>query len=319
MKLFDDIYSAYFIAVEHVLASAPLTKRQLHEQLFAELSEDGAVEAETKLLDGTWPLLTEKNGRYYSVLEHTPSRPYTHLERAYLRALIDDPRSVLFLNDEQLESMRARLSGDTRMFSTDEFFRYDRASGGDEVSNPAFRENCQLLLGAMREDEWVRFDYLTRKNRQMSIVCRPLTMEYSGKDDRFRLHDVDAEGSYNIHLLSAIEHVKITEPPELYVPVSEDAEPMRCKQPILLEIMPQRNALNRFMMQFSYLEKISEYNAETGCATVRLWYPIPDEREIIIRLLGFGASIRVREPKRVVDEMRRRIRLQAELLREDDS
>lgn len=319
MKLFDNIYSAYFIAVEHVLASAPLTKRQLHEQLFSELSEDGAVEVETKLLNGTWPLLTERNGRYYSVLGHAPSRAYTHLERAYLRALIEDARSALFLNDEQLEYMRKKLSNDSPLFSTDDFYRYDRASDGDDASNPAFRENCRRLLGAMRGDEWVRFDYLTRRKRQLSVVCRPLTLEYSGKDDRFRLHDVDANGDFSVHLLSAIGHVEIIEPPSIYVPVSEESEPMRCKEPILLEITPQRNALNRFMLQFSYLEKISEYNEETGCATVRLWYPIQDEREIIIRLLGFGASIHVCGPKRIVDELRRRIRLQAELLREDDS
>lgn len=313
MELFDEVYGVYYAAVAHVLASAPLTKAQLRRLLCRELSVDGAQEVEDKLLDGTWPLLREKDGKLYSALRFPPSQPLSYLECAYLTSIADDPRAALFLSDAQLDTLRQALGDTAPLYAASDFDFYDRFSDGDELL-PAYRERFSVILKAFAEEGWLDFDYLSRKGKQMHFICKPLILAYSGKDNRFRLHGVNRDGVYLTLNLSFIREIRVIEPPARCAPVPEALTQPLCKEPVTVEVSSERSALTRFMLEFSYLEKKSELSADGQTATVRLWYPKADETEILIRLLSFGPVIRIVSPAPFVAQVKERIRRQSGLL-----
>lgn len=313
MELFDEVYGAYYAAIARVLSSTPLTRAQLRRLLCEELSVDGAQEVEDKLQDGTWPFLIEKGGKYYSALKNVPCQPLTDLECAYLSGLTEDPRSQLFLSDAQLAALRSSLGDIPALYSVGDFDFYDRFTDGDGLT-PEYRECFTIILRALSEERWLEFDYHNRKNRFMHFVCNPLTLEYSGKDNRFRLHSVDRGGRYLTQNASQMTNIRLIDPPEFFVPLSGTQEPSLCDEPVVVKVSSERSALTRFMLEFSYLKKKSEMSEDGHSATVRLWYSKADETEILIRLLSFGPTIRILSPEAFVERVRERVRRQTCLL-----
>ena len=77
----------------------------------------------------------------------------------------------------------------------------------------------------------------------------------------------------------------------------------------MLEITNERNALERAMLQFSYLAKRTE---RTGEKTFRmmLHYRKEDETELLIKIISFGPLVRVVEPDSIAALIRERIERQ---------
>ena len=81
------------------------------------------------------------------------------------------------------------------------------------------------------------------------------------------------------------------------------------KQELVLEITDERNAMERFLVQFSPYEKSAE-KLDDHLYRVRLLYAEDDLKEIVIQLLSFGPMLRVMGPDRVIKSMKRRVEAQ---------
>ena len=80
----------------------------------------------------------------------------------------------------------------------------------------------------------------------------------------------------------------------------------------------KRNLPDRILTEFSLWKKKCVYEETTGLYTMRLYYPREDEKEILIRLLGYGPYIRVSsddENNTVCRELKRRVGVQRERIR----
>ena len=82
----------------------------------------------------------------------------------------------------------------------------------------------------------------------------------------------------------------------------------------VIELTDQRNALERFMVQFASYDKHTRHDGDTDKYICSVSYNSADETELLIRLLSFGPVIRVLSPDSLVTEMRRRINRQFELM-----
>jgi hypothetical protein len=89
---------------------------------------------------------------------------------------------------------------------------------------------------------------------------------------------------------------------------------MRCKEPVEVRVQPERNAVERFLMEFASYEKRVERDSETGCITVKLWYDRQDETELLIQLLGFGPVLEILSPTDFRAKAAERIRRQCEII-----
>ena len=325
MELFSEVYGCYYAVVAEILRSAPLTRTQAEELAAGRGYGESVIQLIPKLLGGQdWPLLEERDGLFHSRLDRLPVLPVTHLERAWLKALLADPRLRLFLSDEQLSHLEKALSGVEPLYRQEDVVYFDRFLDGDDYADPDYRRRFQAILSALREGSLLRIAYQSPWGHTHAGAYKPLRLEYSPRDDKFRIYAVRVRDgrSKGCSILNLGRILDIAPSDEQYgggFDVAAWRRRHRCAQPLILQVSRERNGVERFMLEFSSYEKQSEYDEETGSCTVRLWYQQEDEIEVLIRLLGFGPVVRVLEPASFVALMQERVSKQAALLAQGKS
>lgn len=300
-SFFNEIYGTYFNVVSSILRQAQekqLTKDSLEllvrEQAFA----DSCLTIPKELQDGSWPLLQQD---MTTPLRHAPAMPLTTLQRRWLKSLLTDKRIQLFDVDcSGLEDVEP-------LFIEEQFVYFDRYSDGDDYADPQYKKHFRLLLQAITEKRRVEISFISGKNESVRKEYLPLQLEYSAKDDKFRLKAVCERHLHYVNV-GRIKSCRLLEQ------TGEEAcmllEPERCAVTVLLT--DERNALERAMLHFSHLEKITERLDEKHYR-LQLMYNKSDETEMVIRILSFGPLLRVQEPAGFIELLRHRLRKQLAL------
>ena len=303
--IFSEVYGSYFKAVSAILekaAEGTLTQRELTRTVLANAFGESLITIPAKLTDGSWPLLTKDFG---TPLRHAPCTPLTLLEKQWLKALLLDPRVRLFApSEEGLEDVEP-------LFTPDQFVYFDRYGDGDDFTDPKYIEHFQLILQAMREQRRLRVRFHGHRGTRSCLLCLPYRLEYSSKDDKFRLLTAFRGKPVTINL-SRIDSLQLMLPWE----ESEYRPPTEREQTLVLDLFDSRNALERAMLHFSDLEKETERLDEKHYR-IRLRYREGDETEILIRILSFGPVLKVLEPESMVDQVRERLARQMALMAEE--
>ena len=297
--IFSEIYGSYFKAVSAILSKAVdgnLTDRELTRTVLANAFGESLITIPAKLTDGSWPLLTKD---YHTPLQNKPHTPLTTLEKQWLKALLLDPRVRLFApSGEGLEDVEP-------LFTPEQFVYFDRYTNGDPYEDPRYVEHFQAVLKAIREGKKIRVRYQGHRGMRHSYVCIPYKLEYSSKDDKFRV--AAGQGSKPLTInLSRILSVKLLEP----WAENEYNPPREREHTLVMELHDVRNALERAMLHFSDLEKETE-KLDDKHYRITLRYRQSDETEILIRILSFGPVLKVLEPECMVDQIRERLIRQA--------
>lgn len=301
--IFSEIYGSYFKAVSAILSKAVdgrLTDRELTRTVLENAFGESLITIPAKLTDGSWPLLTADYG---TPLHHKPHTPLTLLEKQWLKALLLDARIRLFAPSEE------GLEGIEPLFTPDQFIYFDRYSDGDNYSDPKYIEHFRTIMQAMREKRKLRVRFHGHRGNRQSYVCIPYKLEYSSKDDKFRL--ISTYKGYPLTVnLSRINSVHILEPWD----ESEYRPPIEPEKTLVMELYDDRNALERAMLHFSDLEKATE-RIDKRRYRITLKYKQGDETELLIRILSFGPVLKVTEPESMAEQIRERLRRQTELLK----
>ncbi len=299
--LFSEIYSSYFQTVAQLLREAvrqPLTEQRLLEivraNAFGEsvLSIPDAVRGEWQLLcsGGTTPL------------RHPPTMPLSTLQRRWLKALTLDPRIRLFAPP------LAGLEDVEPLFAPSMFCWYDRYGDGDDYANEAYQQNFRLILQALRQKRRLWLEFCGGRGKFHQCSCVPLHLEYSSKDDKFRLLAIAFNRQLTINL-ARIRRCRLKG--------TQQAEQVCVPAPpaaiLVLEITDERNALERVLLHFSHLQKEAEQLSPQRYR-LTLHYEQEDEKDMLIRVLSFGPLVKVIEPQDFAGKIRNRLRKQAEYL-----
>lgn len=299
--LFHEVYGSYYQTVSLILKDAVnglLTKKGMakliQEHAFGESSlsiPDGLTGEQWRLLhqDFTTPLMNE------------PAMPLTLLQKRWMKALLLDPRIQLFAPDSSgLEDVKP-------LFTPDMFVYYDRYTEGDNYQNEKYINIFRTILTAVREKKNLSVRYESRRGCGQTLTVTPHYLEYSEKDDRFRLY---AAGKYRTWILN------LSRIQECYLINAEVSMPLRLtnERKLSFELTDYRNALERVLLHFSHLRKETK-RLDRKHYRVTLYYDPQDETEMAIRLLSFGPMIRVTEPPEMIHLLRERTRGQRELIR----
>ena len=176
----------------------------------------------------------------------------------------------------------------------------DQYNDGDPFDDPAYIAHFQLILQALREKRKLRITFTGARGKRNTWVFVPYKLEYSVKDDKFRLLTAQTYyGTVNLGRIEACELLDHYSPKAFHLPqVKMDT--------LVMELTDERNALERAMVHFSHFEKETE-RLEENRYRVTLRYSREDETELVIRLLSFGPVLKVLSPQNMVDELRKRI------------
>lgn len=299
--IFSEIYGSYYQAVSAILSRAvagTLDERSLIDAVQEHAFGESVVTIPARLKDGSWPLFTDG---FSTPLRHAPATPLSLLEKRWLKALLLDPRIRLF------DPPTAGLEEVEPLFRPEDFVYFDRYADGDDFEDPRYVEHFRLILQALREKRKLRVRFHGHSGLRHSFLCIPYRLEYSAKDDKFRLLTAHRGKPLTVNL-SRIYSAELMEPWD----EREYRQPREWEQTLVMEVYDLRNALERAMLHFSDLEKETE-KLEEGRYRVRMRYRQSDETELLIRILSFGPVLKIIEPAALVEQIKQRLRRQAAL------
>ena len=297
--IFSEVYGTYFSVLSKILARATegrLTQAELERIVRQEGFGESILTIPEKLTNGSWPLLRPD---LTTPLDHAPSRPLTTLEKRWMKALLCDPRIRLF--DPPAEG----LEDVQPLYPQDAIIWYDRYSDGDPYEDPAYIAHFRTILTALREKRMLHLEFRGRNGSPHCWDCVPHRLEYSGKDDKFRLITGNNRAVLSVNL------ARLTDC-SLLGPITFTSTDRMRRQTLKLELTDERNALERAMLHFSHLEKQTERIGDNRYR-LTLRYEKEDETELLIRVLSFGPALKVISPEKFKKRLLRRLELQMQL------
>ncbi|ADU26803.1 WYL domain-containing protein [Ethanoligenens harbinense] len=300
--LFSEVYSTYFNAVAAILREAiqcDITDQRMSELIREKAFSESVLTVLPALKNEEWLLMNRKG---QTPMKQPPQMPLTTLEKRWLKTLLSDPRIALFQPDE------TGLDDVEPLFSYNDVVYFDRYADGDPYTDANYIQNFHTVLQALREKRKLKISHSSRIDRRVSGVFVPFRLEYSGKDDKFRLITSGAWHSRTINL------ARITQCELLGEYADGECIPPRQKDAsVIFDLTDERNALERVMLHFSDCRKETRRLDERHY-TVTLWYEPQDETELLIRILSFGPMIRVTAPESFINLIQERLFRQKEFM-----
>lgn len=279
--LFSEIYGTYYNVLAKILklaVSEELTKEELHRIVREHGFAESGLTIPEMLEDQTWPLIDED---MTTPLLGIPTMPLTLLQKRWMKQLLSDPRIALF--DPPMEG----LEDVQPLYPADAIVYYDRYLDGDPYRDPDYIQNFRTILQAIREKRWVRIGFSGSKGVEHAWNIIPYRLEYSSKDDKFRLICANRRENFPLNM-ARIRKCRLLQP---YIPEEFHPAPM-AKKILVLELTNYRNALERCMFHFSHLSK-ETVRLDEKHYRITLYYELADETELLIRVLSFGPMLKV--------------------------
>jgi len=318
MELFSEIYSCYYQVMRHLLSSRDaMTIQEIRARISSEGFEESLLSIIPKLESGAWNLFDRKGELYLSKLNSPLIVPLSDLERSYLKALLSDPRIGLFLEPEQLETLQDMLSDTLPLWRPEQFFYYDRFADGDPYDDEKYRQNFRILLQAQKNRQYVDIDYNAPNGNRIHHHYVPARLEYSVKNDKFRLLALKQNGNGKMRLeilnIARIQSVG-SEEKTLSSPVDLNAliQSSYYKEPLRLRIVNERNALERAMLHFANYEK-NTVKIDEKTYECLIYYNQNMETELLIEVMSFGPMLTVLGSEKFLGLLKARLERQASI------
>ena len=294
--IFNELYSVYYNAVAGILTEVLQNlpdEKGLQEIVLRHAFSESALTILPALKTGKWQLLHPDRT---TPIKHRPTMPMTLLEKRWLKAILLDPRILLF------ETTPVDLEGIEPLFTPRDFVIYDQYSDGDPYFDDGYIQRFRLILRSISEKQPLTIGMINRKGHPIRMHVLPQRLEYSEKDDKFRL----ISAGTNFDGLINLGRILTCQP--CLEPISFTGSEFRpALETVLLRLKNERNALERYMLHFAHFEKQAE-RLDRYHYLLRVRYDPRDETEMVIRILSFGPMLEVIEPapfrQLIIDRLR---------------
>jgi len=283
--IFSELYSAYYNTVAAILSGiidGEHSEQELQKLVTERAFGESVLTILPSLKSEKWQLV---HSNMTTKLEHKPSMPLTLLQKRWLKAISLDPRVKLFgVEFPELEDVEP-------LFTAADYHIYDQYNDGDPFEDEQYIRNFRIILEAIRRDSQIKFEMINRKGNMMFVRCRPLRLEYSEKDDKFRVVTAGWRAVSTVNLAK----IRSCAYDMGYRQVS-GREKTVAHDTVTVKLRDERNAMERFMLHFAHFEKQAE-KLDKKHYLVKIKYAHDDESEMVIRILSFGPMIEVLEPE----------------------
>ncbi len=297
--IFSELYGAYYNAVASILRTAvqaPVTTETMRRLIAENAFGESLLNVEPAIREGRWQLLLPDGT---TPLQNVPAMPLTILQRRWLKAIALDPRIRLF---------PVRLPDDPEvepLFTPEDYDVFDKYADGDPYEDEEYIRRFRMILKAIHDGTPLRIDTRNRYGGITDLVLMPKYLEYSEKDDKFRLI---GNGSRYGRVLNLGRIVKCRPYGKPFTENTENAVSQRTEE-IILELLDERNTLERALLHFAHFEKEAE-QVEDRRYRLTVRYDKDDETEMVIRVLSFGPTLRVLGPSHFENRIKERLKKQ---------
>lgn len=293
--IFNEIYSVYYNAVAKIISA--IIDGETDEKALNRIIEETAFgESMLTILPSLkkekWQLVGADRT---TSLQHKPTMPLTLIQKQWLKAISLDPRIKLFgIEFQGLEEIEP-------LFTPADYCIYDQYGDGDPFEDEKYKEHFQTILQAIREKKNLKFEMVNRRGKTVYSRCAPCRLEYSEKDDKFRLI------TSGCHFIKTVNLARITKC-KIYNGDTEIPQnaPLQTLETITLKVSEERNTLERCLLHFAHFEKRVERIEDHYLLHIK--FHRDDEPEMVIRVLSFGPTVEVLESesfkKRIIEKLK---------------
>ena len=299
--IFSELYSAYYNAVARILKEAcshPVSRTELRQIIEKEAFGESLLKIEPAILGEQWQLLSADGS---TPVRHEPDMPLTMLQRRWLKAITLDPRVRLF------PGVICDDPGVEPLFRQEDIDVFDRYADGDPFEDDQYIQRFRMILDAIKEKSSLQIEAVSPKGSVNHYIVTPQRLEYSEKDDKFRLVGYSSKSQF-VNLARIISCEKYCG--EFRVSDASPEPPQ--KKVVELELVNERNALERVLMHFAHFEKQAE-KLDDQRYRISITYDQDDETEMLIRILAFGPVIRAVSPDAFTNLVKERLMKQKTL------
>lgn len=295
--LFHEIYGCYYAAVASILDLAvkgTLNDKTMRAAIDGRAFCESFMEIEPALKSGRWRLLCPD---YTTPIRRAPSMPLTTLELRWLKSISLDRRIRLFgLNFDFLRDVEP-------LYLPEDYVAFDRYADGDPFDSERYAAVFKTVLQAIRQHKKIKVEYQSVKGGRRRITCDPIQMEYSQKDDKFRVRIGDCR-------FASILNVAGIEQCEIIGEAGRGKAPPALDQAYFVALLTdERRALERFLLGFAHFKKEAGQLSDKHYR-ITVYYDKSDETELVIRVLSFGPHVRIQEPESFAGLIRQRLIMQ---------
>lgn len=293
--IFSELYSAYYNAVANIigkLLSGETDEKELARCVSKYAFGESMLTILPSLKSEKWQLV---HPDMTTPIEHKPTMPLTNIEKQWLKAISLDPRIKLFGVDLGV------LDDVEPLFTAEDYHIYDKYADGDSYEDEGYIRRFHMILSAIRDRQPLHIEMINRKSQSVNMNVIPERIEYSEKDDKFRLitSGVKYGGTINLARITSVRHYHGSELSNV---------PLRPPviRSLTLSVTDERNALERVMLHFAHFEKRAEKIDDTHYRLI-VNYDRDDETELVIRVLSFGPMVKVEAPEHFVNLIKERL------------
>ena len=291
--IFSELYSAYYNAVAEIISK--LIDGERDERVLRKIvSEKAFGESATIILpslkSGKWQLVRHDMS---TILKHKPTVPLTNLQKSWLKSVSLDPRVRLFG-----VSFKG-LDGVEPLFTPDDYYLYDKYCDGDDFGDEGYIARFRFILSAIRDGVPIKINMVNKNGKEVYAKCMPLRLEYSEKDDKFRLI---TDGCKYLHTINLSKIRSVGYCGESFKHIEREVR----YDTVTLRIKNERNALERCMLHFAHFEKRAEKIGKNEYL-LHVKFDHKDESEIVIRVLSFGPRVKAEAPDSFVDLIKKKL------------
>jgi len=296
--IFSELYSAYYNTVSEIISK--MIDGERDEREFRRIvSERAFGESSATILpslkSGKWQLARSDMS---TVIRHKPTLPLTDLQKRWLKAISLDPRVKLFgVEIGGLDDVEP-------LFTPEDYLIYDKYCDGDDYEDEGYIERFRIILGAIRDGVPLKINMVNKNGKDVYAKCMPLRLEYSEKDDKFRLV---TDGCRYLHTVNLSKIRMVNYCGESFRHIDRKVQ----YDTVTLRINDERNALERCMLHFAHFEKRAE-KVGKGEYLLHVRFDHKDESEIVIRVLSFGPRVKAEAPDSFVELIKKKLIAQKE-------
>ena len=295
--IFNEIYSAYYNAVAKIIAqiiSGETDEKELNQIVCDTAFGESMLTVLPSLKNEKWQIV---RADMTTPIRHKPTMPLTLIQKQWLKAISLDPRIKLFGTNFDC------LDGVEPLFTPSDYVIYDKYGDGDSYEDEGYIERFGTILSALKEKQPLKMKVTNRRGNLITMTVMPRRLEYSEKDDKFRLISTGCRYGGTVNLARIVSCEKC-----LGGSFTLQNPPVPIKKSVTLRIRDDRNALERCLLHFAHFEKRAE-RIDNKHYLVHIQYDKDDETEMVIRILSFGPMVEVIEPidfrKLIIERLQR--------------
>ena len=249
-------------------------------------------------------LLKNDDGTIQSAFPNMVQRPFINTELRWIRAILEDRRIGLFLQDGEVKDLLKLLEKYQPLYNVEDVCYFDMYQDGDDFGSELLKKKFSMLCEAIRYRKPLAVTYKASMEGETKLhILLPIKIEYSQLEDKLRLlaYKIPQNGIRVIYkmayLLSKIISIEeYTGDRSFDDDLTWENFNQLCDHPleVLVPASVKRNTLERFMIAFSpYKKEVVGYDEEREAYYIKIWYYKDDLKELLCKIRSYGSDIEV--------------------------